>query len=208
VKPVLLVPDEGAVEEFVAAGLHPPFQDGVHPWHLEDDLDSRIVEDGVEQVGEFAVAVPDQESRPTAGVLEVNGQVLRRVRYPGCGGVRGGAQDVDSPGGVLDDREYVQAGSGQGDGFDEVAGEEGVGWGAEEVGPGTGRALGRWVDPGLCEDLPDGGGGDLDPEDYAAAVNVIEAERLWLGAPGAALRASDLPPIAVAWVAASRWETW
>jgi hypothetical protein len=101
VKPVLLVPDEGAVEEFVAAGLHPPFQDGVHPWHLEDDLDSRIVEDGVEQLGEFAVAVPDQESRPTAGVLEVNGQVLRRVRYPGCGGVRGGAQDVDSPGGVL-----------------------------------------------------------------------------------------------------------
>jgi hypothetical protein len=66
----------------------------------------------------------------------------------------------------------------------------------------------RSVDPGLCEDLPDGGGGDLDPEDYAAAVNVIEAERLWLGAPGAALRASDLPPIAVAWVAASRWETW
>jgi hypothetical protein len=155
-----------------------PFHDGVHPWHLdaaEDDLDSRIVEDGVE-VGEFAVAVPDQESRPTAGVLEVHDQVL-----PGCGRVRGGAQDVDAPGGVLDEREYV-TGSGQGDGFEEVAGEEGVGLGSEEVGPGTGRALRRWVNPGLFEDLPDGGGGDLDPEDEEFAVEAAVAPaRILLG---------------------------
>jgi hypothetical protein len=93
----------------------------------------------------------------------------------------GCAQDVDAPGGVLDEREYV-TGSGQGDGFEEVAGEEGVGLGSEEVGPGTGRALRRWVNPGLFEDLPDGGGGDLDPEDEEFAVEAAVAPaRILLG---------------------------
>lgn len=45
---MLLVPDEGVVEEFAAAGLDPPFRDRVHPRNAdtaEDDLDTRIGED-------------------------------------------------------------------------------------------------------------------------------------------------------------------
>ncbi|MFF4752226.1 hypothetical protein ACWD5R_39130 [Streptomyces sp. NPDC002514] len=39
---VVLVPDQGPVGEFVAAGLDPALHDGVHAWHPgagEDDLE-------------------------------------------------------------------------------------------------------------------------------------------------------------------------
>jgi hypothetical protein len=38
----------------------------------------------------------------------------------------GGAQDPDAAGGVLDDRQDVHAGPGQGDRFEEVGGEDGL----------------------------------------------------------------------------------
>ena len=53
----------------------------IHSQHLdaaEHDLDPRVLEHFVEQGGELAVAVPDQEPRPAAGVLEIHDQV------PGC----------------------------------------------------------------------------------------------------------------------------
>jgi len=50
--------------------------------------------------------------------------------------MRGCAQDPDPPGGVLDDRQAVHTGAAQGDGLEEVAGQHGVGLGAEEVSPG------------------------------------------------------------------------
>ena len=55
---------------------------------------------------------------------------------PRRGGVRGGAEDSDAPGGVLDDGEDVQARAGQGAGFEEVAGEQRLGLAAQELGPG------------------------------------------------------------------------
>jgi hypothetical protein len=39
----------------------------------------------------------------------------------------GGAEDADAAGGVFDDRQDVKAGPGQGDGFDEVGGQQRVG---------------------------------------------------------------------------------
>jgi hypothetical protein len=83
----------------------------------------------------------------------------------------GSRQDPDPPGGVLDDRQHIQAGAGLGDGLEEVAGKQGPGLGAEEVSPGGRSAFGCWVDPGLPEDLPHGGGGSLDPEDEEFAVD-------------------------------------
>ena len=58
---VVLVPDQAPVQELVSAGLHPPFHDRVHSRHLnaaEDDLDPRVLEDGVEQGGELPVPAP------------------------------------------------------------------------------------------------------------------------------------------------------
>ncbi len=46
----------GGRREFASAGLHPPFRDRVRAWDSdadEYDLDSRVVEDGVERAGNF-----------------------------------------------------------------------------------------------------------------------------------------------------------
>ena len=145
-----------------------------------------VLEHGVEQAGELAVAVPDQEPRPAAGILKVHDEVLRGLGDPGGSGMRGCAQDPDPPAGVLDDRQHVQAGAAQGDGLEEVAGKQRIGLGAEEAGPGGGGALGCRVDPGLLKDLPHGGGGDLDPEDEQFAVDAPVAPARDSPVPGAA----------------------
>jgi hypothetical protein len=85
--------------------------------------------------------------------------------------MRGGAEDADTAVGVLDDGKDVLALPGQGDGLDEVAGEQRFGLGAQEVGPRCAAALGRGVDARALEDLPDGGGGDLDTERGELAVH-------------------------------------
>jgi hypothetical protein len=66
--------------------------------------------------------------------------------------VGGGAQDTDAPGGAFDDGEDVLALAGQGDGLDEVPGQEGTDLGTQEV-----DTLGP-------EEPPDGGGSDPDAE--------------------------------------------
>jgi hypothetical protein len=83
----------------------------------------------------------------------------------------GGAQDLDASCGVLDDREDVQARAGQGAGLEEIAGEQCVGLAAEEVGPGRVLSFGCGRDAVRAEDLPDGGGGDLDAESREFAVD-------------------------------------
>ncbi len=56
-------------------------------------------------------------------------------------------------------------------GLNEVAGEQRFGLGAQEVRPRRGAARGRGVDARDLEDLPDGGGGDLDTERGELAVH-------------------------------------
>ena len=89
--------------------------------------------------------------------------------------MRSRAQDPDPPTGMLDDRQDVQTGAAQGDGLEEVAGEQCIGLGAEEAGPGGSGALGCWVDPGLVQDFPHGGCSDLDTEDEEFAVDAAVA---------------------------------
>ena len=96
------------------------------------------------------------------GVLQVHGQVPGHLGGPGRGGVGGGAEDADVAGGVLDDGENVESRSGQGAGFEEVGGQQGVGLVAQEAGPGEVVPVGRRSDAVGFEDLPDGGGCDRD----------------------------------------------
>jgi hypothetical protein len=164
---VVLVPDQGPVQEFVAAGLHPALHDGVHARHPdtgEHDLDAGIGQDLVEQHWVLRVPVPDQVSDGGSGVLQVHDQIPGSLGNPVRGGVRGGAEDPDAPGGMLDDREDVLALTGQGDRLNEVAGQQGVGLGTQEVGPAGGTAVRGGVDALRLEDLPHGRGGDLDAE--------------------------------------------
>jgi hypothetical protein len=76
---------------------------------------------------------------------------------------------------VLDDGQHELAGAARGDDLEEVAGEQRISLGTEETGPGGAGAVGCRVDPGLAEDLPDGGGGGLDAEDEQFAVDVESA---------------------------------
>jgi hypothetical protein len=64
--------------------------------------------------GELGVAVSDQEPEATGGVVEVHEQVADLLDQPGAGGVGGDAEDVHSPGGVLDSEERVQPVQGDG----------------------------------------------------------------------------------------------
>src|ERR1019366_7827609 len=174
VQEVALVPDQGAIEELAPAGLYPALHDRVHSGHPDtalDDLQPGIIEDGVERVGELGVAVADQEFRRAAGVFQVHDQVPPELRGPGGRGVRGGAEDPDPPGGVLDDGEGVQARPGQGADLEEVTGQQGVGLTAQEAGPGQALPSGCGRDAVLVQDLPDGGGGDLDAEGREFAVD-------------------------------------
>ena len=84
--------------------------------------------------------------------------------------MRGRAQDPDPSVSMLDHREHVQPRSGQGDRFEEVAGQQGVGLRAQEVGPRTAGALGRRVYPGFLQHLPHRGCGHLDAEHKQFAV--------------------------------------
>jgi hypothetical protein len=63
VQQVPLVPDQGPVEQLAAAGLHPSLHERVYSRHLDTakhHLDPGVLEHGVKQVGELAVAIPDQ----------------------------------------------------------------------------------------------------------------------------------------------------
>ncbi len=62
-----LIPDQGPVQQLVAAGLHPALHDRVHPRHpdaAEHDLDPRIGEDRVEQGGETSRPGPGSRTAP------------------------------------------------------------------------------------------------------------------------------------------------
>lgn len=72
VEQVPLVPDQRAVEELTAVGLHPPLHHRIHPRHPrpgQHRLDTGIGQNGVEQLRELAVPVADQEPCPAAGVF-------------------------------------------------------------------------------------------------------------------------------------------
>jgi hypothetical protein len=77
-----------------------------------------------------------------SGVLEVHGEVLRGLRHPGNGRVRGRAQDPDPATGVFEHGEHLQPCPGQGDRLEEVSRQQSLGLGAQEVRRGTRAALG------------------------------------------------------------------
>ena len=71
---------------------------------------------------------------------------------------------------MLDDCENVESRSGQGADFKEVGSEEGVCLATQEGGPGQAIAVRRRLDAVDLEDLPDGGGRDLESQDGEFAV--------------------------------------
>jgi hypothetical protein len=92
----------------------------------------------------------------------------------GAGGMRGDTQDVHPAGGVLDDEERIQPAQGDRVEVEEVAGEDRVGLGPQELGPGWSGPSGRGVDAGVVQDDPDGGGSDpvAEADEFAVEASV------------------------------------
>jgi hypothetical protein len=88
--------------------------------------------------------------------------------------VGGDAEDVHAAAGVLDDEERVHPVQGDGvEVVEQVAGEDGVRLGSQELGPRWSGPSGRWVDAGVVQDGPDGGGADLVAEAGEFAVDAL-----------------------------------
>ncbi|MET7336347.1 hypothetical protein [Nonomuraea sp. NPDC005650] len=130
----------------------------------EHRLDAAFGEDRVHEGGELAVPVSDQKACPAARILQVHHEIPDRLGGSVGGGVSGGSQHANAPAGVLEDGQDVLTLPVQGDGLDEIADQQGVGWRAQEVGPRAGCPLGRRIETFLLEDLLDGEGRDLDAE--------------------------------------------
>jgi hypothetical protein len=79
-----------------------------------------LVEDGVEQVRVFAVAVVDQTLDGAARVFDIHDEVAGGLGDPGGAGMGGGGEDAGAAGGVLDGGQDVHPGAGQRHGLEEV----------------------------------------------------------------------------------------
>ncbi|MEV1238467.1 hypothetical protein ACIBO2_44685 [Nonomuraea sp. NPDC050022] len=133
----------------MAAWLRRTFHDGVHARHPDADeysLDAGFSEDLVYEGGELPISVADQIARPAARIVQVHHEIPDCLDSPVGGRVSSGAEHADAPGGALDDGQDVLAWPVQGDGLDEIAGQQGVGLRAQEVSPRAGCPFGCWIE--------------------------------------------------------------
>ena len=116
VEEVSLIPDERAVQQLVTAGLHPAFHDRIHPRHpdpAEDDLDPRVVENGVEQGGKLAVRSRIRNRARLQASSRSMTRFLAAWVTQEAVGCAVAPEDPDPAAGVLDHRQYVEAGAGR-----------------------------------------------------------------------------------------------
>jgi len=98
-------------------------------------------------------------------------QVAGLLGQPGSGRVRGHVEDVDAAGGEFDDEERVEAVQGDRVEVEQVAGQDAVGLGVEELRPGGTGSPWRGIDARGVEDGPHGGGADRVAESGEFAVH-------------------------------------
>jgi hypothetical protein len=104
----------------------------------------------IEQRGEFAIAVSDQESEVAAPITQIEHPIADLLGDLGGGRVRRDTQNMDTAGGVLDHGVAVQPGEQDRLCMEEVGGQDPFRLGFEELGPGRVAAArcrvesGRW----------------------------------------------------------------
>ena len=156
---MVLVPDEGAVQELATASSDPALGDRVHagrPHVAQHGLDPGVGEDRVERGGEVRSPVGDHELHPLCLAAEVHDQVACLLRSPFPRRVQGDAEDSDAPGRVLDHGQDVGLGAVEQVDCEEVAGQDRVGLGAQELRPSRPGPPRRGADAVGLEDLPYG----------------------------------------------------
>ena len=113
-------------------GGGPRFHAG-RPHVAQHGPDPSVGEDGVERGGEVRSPVADHELDPVCMFAEVHDQATCLLRGPFPGGTRGYAEDADAPGRVLYHGEDMGMGAVEQVGREEVAGQDCVGLGVQEL---------------------------------------------------------------------------
>lgn len=165
------VPDQGAIEEFLAEGADPAFGERVghrRPWRGGDRGDARSGEHGVERSGVLAGAVVDQE--PDLSV-EAHEEVAGGLSGPRPSRVGGDPSEVHASRADLDEEQDVQAPERHGVDATEVGGDHCLGLGADKPSPARLAAVRGGVDAGGAEDLPHARRGNLVSEATEFAVD-------------------------------------
>jgi hypothetical protein len=133
--------------------------------------DPGIGEDRVECGGEVRATVTDHELHPLCLFAEVHDQVAGLLGGPFPGGMQRDAVDADAPRRVPDHGEDVGLGAVEQVNAEEVAGQDRLCLGAQELRPGRSGPSRRWVDAVGPEDLPYGRRRDVDSQAGQLAVN-------------------------------------
>ncbi len=111
-------------------------------------------ENCVERGRVVRAAVADHELDPMCLLAEVHDQVASLLGGPFSGGMQGDSEDADAPGGVLDDGQDMGLGAVEQVGGEEVARQDRLGLGTQELRPGGRGSAWRRVDSGLLQNFP------------------------------------------------------
>jgi hypothetical protein len=111
-------------------------------------------QDRVERGGEVRAAVADHELDPVCLLAEVHQQVACLLGGPPAGGMLGDSENADAPAGVLDHGQDVSLGDSGQAGGEEVARQDRLGLGAQELLPGCPGPARRGAGSGLLHNFP------------------------------------------------------
>jgi hypothetical protein len=118
------------------------------------DTDALAGEHGIEDAGELAVAVPDQEPEGRCAVAEVHQEIAPLLSNPGSARVRGDSEEVYGAGGVLYEEQDIKSLEQQRVDIEEVRGQNAPGLHAQELSPAQPVAARCGVDTGSLQDQP------------------------------------------------------
>jgi hypothetical protein len=109
---VAAVEDQHSVEQLAANGADPSLGDRVRPGRphrCAQDTDTLAGEPGIEDVGELAIPIPDQEPEGRCAVAEVHQEIARLLSNPGAARVRGDSEETHAAGGVLYEEQDIKS---------------------------------------------------------------------------------------------------
>jgi hypothetical protein len=132
------VDDQDTVQQFTADSSNPSFRDRVRPrcpHRRAQDTHTLASEPGIENAGELAVAIPDQQRELSRAVAEVHYKVACLLGNPGAAGVGGDSQKVNATGRVFHHEQHIQPLQQQRVDAEEVRGEYARGLYPQELPP-------------------------------------------------------------------------
>lgn len=159
-----VVPDQHVIEEFTLQCPDDSLAVRVHPRGPRGGLqgfDSLSFEDRVEGFGVLAVPVADHKAQRLEAHAHLKSEVAGLLGRPLRSRMSGDAGDVEAARAVLEEDQRLDPAKACQVDVREVAGDDGLGLGCQELAPCRPAAAGSRVDTGCRQDLPDCGGSDL-----------------------------------------------